>query len=167
MASEQDIEAALDKVKVRRRRADAARLVAIMQEVTGEEPVLWPGNIIGFGAYHYRYASGREGDTVKVGFAPRASALVLYGLIQRYGEDADSIEDRDLLDRLGESTSAFKAMAHPRPSETPGCKGTGSARDLAIEDSSGGVNVAGQLAALQQDQRRSRSLCNLGSPDSA
>jgi hypothetical protein len=110
MASEQDIEAALDKVKVRRRRADAARLVAIMQEVTGEEPVLWPGNIIGFGAYHYRYASGREGDTVKVGFAPRASALVLYGLIQRYGEDADSIEDRDLLDRLGEYSTGVGCL---------------------------------------------------------
>ena len=105
MATDQDIEAALDKVKVKRRRADAARLVDIMRETTGEDPVLWPGNIIGFGEYHYRYATGREGDTVKVGFAPRATALTLYGLIRRYGQAPDEIENRDLLERLGTYTT--------------------------------------------------------------
>ncbi|MCH7231989.1 DUF1801 domain-containing protein [Glycomyces sp. L485] len=105
MATERDVEMVLDRVKVPRRRADAARLLAIMREVTGEEPALWPGHIIGFGEYHYRYATGREGDTVKVGFAPRAQALALYGLIRRYGEEAEQIENRDLLERLGAHTT--------------------------------------------------------------
>ena len=63
-----------------RRRKDAERMLAIMTEVTGEEAVLWGTSLIGFGSVHYRYASGHEGDTVKVGFAPRKNALTLYGL---------------------------------------------------------------------------------------
>ncbi|WP_199035622.1 DUF1801 domain-containing protein [Glycomyces salinus] len=105
MATEQEIEAVVGRVKVARRRADAVRLVEIMREATGVEPEIWPGNIIGFGSYHYRYESGREGDTVKVGFAPRASALTLYGLIRRYGYGSDEIENRDLLERLGTYTT--------------------------------------------------------------
>lgn len=105
MTTQQELEALYDRVKVERRRADAARLVAIMREETSEEPTVWPGAIIGFGTYHYKYATGREGDTVKVGFAPRTSALVLYGLIRRYGMDADDIENRDLFARLGKYTT--------------------------------------------------------------
>src|SRR4029453_8638777 len=59
-------------------RADAQALCALMQEVTGEPPVLWGSRIIGFGHYHYRYASGHEGDSALVGFAPRKQQLVLY-----------------------------------------------------------------------------------------
>ncbi len=51
-----------------------------MSEVTGESPQMWGSSIIGFGVHHYIYETGREGDTVKVGFAPRKQALVLYGL---------------------------------------------------------------------------------------
>jgi hypothetical protein len=105
VATQGELEELFDRVKVERRRADAARLVQIMREETGEDPVVWPGGIIGFGAYHYRYATGREGDTVKVGFAPRAPALVLYGLIQRYGVDAEDIENRELFERLGKYTT--------------------------------------------------------------
>jgi hypothetical protein len=94
-----------DQVRVERRKADARRLVDIMRETTGEEPAVWPGGIIGFGTYHYKYATGREGDTVKVGFAPRAPALVLYGLIRRYGMDEDEIENKDLFERLGTYTT--------------------------------------------------------------
>lgn len=63
-----------------RRRADGARLLEIMREVTGEEAVMWGPTMIGFGMFHYRYASGREGDTMKVGFSPRSTAISLYGL---------------------------------------------------------------------------------------
>ncbi|GAB4005353.1 hypothetical protein GCM10029992_52990 [Glycomyces albus] len=105
MATEQEIAAVVDRVKVKRRREDAARLVEIMRGATGVEPEIWPGNIIGFGSYHYRYESGREGDTVKVGFAPRAQALTLYGLIRRYGEGSEEFENRDLMDRLGTYTT--------------------------------------------------------------
>src|SRR5690606_18652245 len=60
------------------RRADAERLVEIMREITGEEPVMWGQSIIGFGSYHYRYESGREGDAPLIGFSPRKASLVVY-----------------------------------------------------------------------------------------
>jgi hypothetical protein len=60
------------------RREDARRLCAMMAQITGEPPAMWGTSIIGFGAYHYRYASGREGDSALVSFAPRKQHLVLY-----------------------------------------------------------------------------------------
>jgi len=60
------------------RREDARRLCAMMAQVTGEPPVMWGTSIIGFGAYHYRYASGREGDSALAGFSPRRPHLVIY-----------------------------------------------------------------------------------------
>jgi hypothetical protein len=61
------------------RRADAKALVKLMREVTGEEPKMWGPSIIGFGSYHYKYESGREGDMPLAGFSPRKAAIVLYG----------------------------------------------------------------------------------------
>ena len=60
------------------RRADARRLCAMMQEITGEPPAMWGTSIIGFGLYHYRYASGHEGDSALASFAPRSQHLVIY-----------------------------------------------------------------------------------------
>ena len=76
------------------RRADAAALVRIFRRATGERPVMWGSSIVGFGKYHYRYASGREGDMCLAGFSPRSTALVLYALSGAKGE-------RELLARLG------------------------------------------------------------------
>jgi hypothetical protein len=73
-----DVEAVLAAVPDAQRRADAATLIAMMGSVTGEPPVLWPASIIGFGTYHYRYATGREGDTPLAGFSPRKPHLVIY-----------------------------------------------------------------------------------------
>jgi hypothetical protein len=67
--------------------ADSRRLLELMRRLTGVEPVVWGTNIIGYGTHHFRYESGREGDTVAVGFAPRARALVLYGV--DHGRDAE------------------------------------------------------------------------------
>ncbi len=60
------------------RRADADQLVALMREVTGAPPILWGESIVGFGRYHYRYDSGREGDSALVGFSPRKSEFSIY-----------------------------------------------------------------------------------------
>lgn len=60
------------------RRRDALRLVALYRELTGQEPRLWGPSIVGFGSYHYRYASGREGDAAAAGFSPRKAATSLY-----------------------------------------------------------------------------------------
>lgn len=60
------------------RRADAEQLSVLMERATGEQATMWGPSIVGFGRYHYRYASGHEGDMCRVGFAPRASNLALY-----------------------------------------------------------------------------------------
>jgi hypothetical protein len=60
------------------RRADAEILRDMMERVTGERATMWGPTIVGFGSYHYRYASGHEGDSPRVGFSPRSANLVLY-----------------------------------------------------------------------------------------
>lgn len=76
------------------RRADAQTLLALMRDVTGEEPRMWGDAIVGFGTYRYRYASGREGDWMRIGFSPRKASLSLYGL-------QSGAEAQGLLETLG------------------------------------------------------------------
>ena len=76
-----------------KRRADAEAACALLAEATGEPATMWGPSIVGFGAYHYRYASGHEGDAPLVGFSPRKANLVFY-LYCDEGRD-------DLLGRLG------------------------------------------------------------------
>jgi hypothetical protein len=76
------------------RRQDALRLRELMARVTGEEPEMWGPSIVGFGQYHYKYDSGREGDAAAVGFSPRKASLSLYGLNA-------APEAAELLARLG------------------------------------------------------------------
>ena len=73
------------------RRVDATALVKLMQSVSREKPTMWGPSIIGFGSYHYRYKSGREGDMPLLCFSPRKSANVLYVCLS----------DNRLLDKLG------------------------------------------------------------------
>jgi hypothetical protein len=63
------------------RRGDAKALVKLMQSAAGEKPKMWGSSIIGFGSYHYKYESGREGDMPVIAFSPRKSATVMYGMI--------------------------------------------------------------------------------------
>ena len=69
------------------RQRDALELVDLMSEVTGEAPAMW-GQIVGWGSYHYDYASGHSGDFCRVGFAPGKQRLSLYGLRDAPGSDA-------------------------------------------------------------------------------
>ncbi len=62
------------------RRRDAKTILALMKKLTGDKPKMWGPSIIGFGEYHYVYESGREGDTLNVGFSPRKANTVLYVL---------------------------------------------------------------------------------------
>jgi uncharacterized protein DUF1801 len=62
------------------RRADAKALVKVMQSAADEKPKMWGPSIIGFGSYHFKYASGREGDMPVIAFSPRKAATVLYGM---------------------------------------------------------------------------------------
>jgi hypothetical protein len=61
-----------------KRRADAEAVTALITEVTGAEPTMWGSSIVGFGSYHYRYATGREGDWPAVGLSPRKQSLTIY-----------------------------------------------------------------------------------------
>lgn len=79
------------------RRADAKALVKLLQEVTGEKAAMWGPSIVGFGSYHYKYDSGREGDMPLIGFSPRKPATVLYGATGFAGAD-------NLLAKLGKYT---------------------------------------------------------------
>ena len=75
-----DVAAFLDAIEDPRKREDAHTLRAMLERVTGEPATMWGPAIVGFGSYHYRYESGREGDMCRLGFSPRASALTLYVL---------------------------------------------------------------------------------------
>ena len=78
VVNDADVEAFIDSVENPRRREDARRLLKLMCEVTGEAPKMWGASIVGFGSYHYRYASGREADWMLTGFSPRKQNLVAY-----------------------------------------------------------------------------------------
>jgi len=85
--TEQSVDAFLAQVEPPLRQADGITLRQFFEDVTKYEAVLWGSSLIGFGSYHYRYASGREGDSFYVGFSPRKTNLVLYLAL---GEDAVS-----------------------------------------------------------------------------
>ena len=72
------VTAFLDKITDEQRRTDCQTLLNLMKRATGEEPKLWGSSIVGFGTYHYRYASGREGDWPIIAFSPRKTDLTLY-----------------------------------------------------------------------------------------
>jgi hypothetical protein len=61
-----------------RRQTESLELLELFKERTGEEPVMWSGNIIGFGSYDYEYASGRSGTWMRVGFSPRKQQMTVY-----------------------------------------------------------------------------------------
>ena len=72
------VNAFLDKITDEQRRKDCQVILNLMKQATGEEPKMWGSSIVGFGTYHYRYASGREGDWPIIGFSPRKTDLTLY-----------------------------------------------------------------------------------------
>src|SRR5690625_5050308 len=84
----------IESVENEKKKADAYSLLKIFEEVTGYDAKMWGPSIIGFGSYHYKYASGREGDAPLVGFSPRKARISLYL--------ADESEEREkLLEKFG------------------------------------------------------------------
>ena len=78
----------LGAVKDEKRRDDCFQVLEIMKKITKEEPIMWGPSIVGFGSYHYKYESGREGDMCITGFSPRKQNLTFYILsgFKRYSE---------------------------------------------------------------------------------
>lgn len=76
--NDDDVTAFVNGLDDAEKRSDALTLIELMQKASGERPRLWSGGMIGFGDHHYKYASGHEGDTFRIGFAPRKAAISLY-----------------------------------------------------------------------------------------
>lgn len=78
----------LGKIPDAQRREDCFAIAKLMEEITGSKPRMWGTAIVGFGTFHYKYASGREGDWLMTGFSPRKQDLTLYILMgfQKHGE---------------------------------------------------------------------------------
>jgi len=72
------VNAFLDTVVDENKRKDCYAIAGIMQEITGEQPKMWGAAIVGFGSYHYKYASGHEGEMCTVGFSPRKANITVY-----------------------------------------------------------------------------------------
>jgi hypothetical protein len=92
---ESSVDDFINAIESPKKRDDAHSLQKMMEEITGEKAVMWGPSIIGFGKYHYKYASGHEGDAPIVGFSPRKTALTLY-LMSCSGD-----EKEPLLKKLG------------------------------------------------------------------
>ncbi len=97
-ATTQSVTAYIDGLTDATQRSDARELIKLMQQAFGEKPRLWGPSIVGFGSYHYKYDSGREGDMPVVSFSPRKAALVLYSMLCH----ADA---KALLPKLGKYTT--------------------------------------------------------------
>lgn len=89
----------IKSVESEKKRADAYQLLEIFEEVTGYDAKMWGPSIIGFGSYHYKYASGHEGDAPLVGFSPRKAKISLY-------LDYESEEREKLLENFGKHTKS-------------------------------------------------------------
>jgi len=96
--TEVSVTAYIDAIPDAAKRADAKALAKLMQGVAGEKPKMWGPSIVGFGSYHYKYESGREGDMPLIAFSPRKPAIVLYGVTGFHGADG-------LLAKLGKHTT--------------------------------------------------------------
>lgn len=101
--NEGDVEEFINGVVDERKRQDSFKILALMKEVTQSEPKMWGDSIIGFGSYHYKYASGREGDWFVAGFSPRKQNLTLY--IMSGFDDYD-----ELLGKLGKHSTGKSCL---------------------------------------------------------
>ena len=93
----------LNNVENKTRREDGLKLLAMMEEITSDEAVLWGPSIVGFGQYHYVYASSREGDSMLAGFSPRKANLTVYIML---GFDHYT----DLLKKLGKFKTSVSCL---------------------------------------------------------
>ena len=101
--TDQSVAEFLNEVSDEERRADCFQVAKIMEEITGEKPKMWGPSIVGFGSYHYKYASGREGDWPVTGFSPRKKDLTLY-LMMGFEKH------RELMEKLGKHNASKSCL---------------------------------------------------------
>jgi Domain of unknown function (DU1801) len=100
----------LNRIPEAERREDCFAVAKMMEEITGDKPKMWGPSIVGFGSYHYKYASGREGDWPVTGFSPRKKDLTLYLMMgfERHTE---------LMEKLGKHSHAKSCLYIKRLSD--------------------------------------------------
>lgn len=107
--TDQDVESFLNSIEDEQKRTDCFELLELMTEITGEPPKMWGKNMVGFGNYHYKYDSGREGDWFLTGFSPRKKNLTIY--IMAGFEKYDEIMSRLGKYKTGSSCLYVKKLA--------------------------------------------------------
>lgn len=103
------VEEFIEAVEPQSKRDDARVLDALFRKVTGEEPKMWGPSIIGYGSYHYKYESGREGDMCRAGFSPRKAKHSLY-LMGGYCDDITAKHREEALKRLGKHKTGASCL---------------------------------------------------------
>ncbi len=136
--TEQDVEAFLSAIENDQKRQDAFAILQLMQDVTGESARMWGPSMVGFGSYHYQYASGHEGDSFVTGFSPRKDNFSLYimGGFDRYSALLEKLGkfktgkaclyvkkladiDLEVLQELVKQSTAYIANTYPAANEPP------------------------------------------------
>lgn len=100
IATSASVAAFIAQVEPASKREDALVLDALFRKVTGEEPRMWGPTMIGYGSYHYKYATGHEGDALRTGFSPRKARHSLY-LMGAYLDELGAEHRAAALARLG------------------------------------------------------------------
>jgi len=108
-ANKGSVEDFLNGVKDEQKREDSFKILEMMTRLSGYEAKMWGASIVGFGEYHYKYDSGREGDMCRIGFSPRAQNLTLY-MITGYSEKGDELA-RLGKHKLGKSCLYIKRLS--------------------------------------------------------
>lgn len=109
VATEVDVESFINSISDEAKRQDSFRLVEIMEKLSAEKAKMWGPTIIGFGKYHYKYASGHEGEMCRIGFSPRKAEFSLY-------VTCDAASFKEMLDKFGKHRTGkgciyFKKLA--------------------------------------------------------
>lgn len=102
------VTAFLNEIDDKQKRTDAKKIAALMRKVTGSKAKMWGTSIVGFGNYHYKYASGREGDYMLTGFSPRKQNLTVY--IMSGFKEFDSLMARLGTHKTGKSCLYIKRL---------------------------------------------------------
>jgi len=101
--TDQSVQKFLNDIPDPVKRKDSKTVAAMMSEISGYKPKMWGPSIVGFGSYHYKYASGQEGDWPLICFSPRKQNLTLYVL-------SGSDEENKLLKKLGKHTTGKSCL---------------------------------------------------------
>lgn len=108
-ATEVDVNAHIASIAGEEQRKDCETLVKFFRKITGNEPKMWGPTIIGFGSYHYKYESGREGDSCLTGFAARKNEIVIY--LAASGADQEALLAKLGKHKMGKSCLYIRRLS--------------------------------------------------------